>query len=147
LIENRYAVLIKIVLWALAPLFLVYGVLYFDRFYLEANYLGILLGAYMLTIVSWGVIGGLFGSHSSLLLIHNAVHIAILSFILFLAVGFYSNCKDSLYYAPDLLWLDRATRAATTAFQWGVFPVGIPFLFGYIPGKILSLTYRWHRKR
>jgi hypothetical protein len=57
LIENRYAVLIKIVLWALAPLFLVYGVLYFDRFYLEANYLGILLGAYMLTIVSWGVIG------------------------------------------------------------------------------------------
>lgn len=147
LTENRYTIFVKIILWALVPLVLVCGALFFDRFHLEANYLGILFGAYMLMIVSWGVVSGLFGNHSSLSVIQNAVHIAILSFFLFWVVGFFSNFKDSLYYAPDLLWLDRATRAATAAFQWGVFPVGMPFLLGYIPGKISSLTCRWYRER
>lgn len=142
-------VLLKMLLWGSLPILWVAGALYLDRFQFETNYRAGLLILYMLAIFSWGVVGGFVNTRDKQLVlpIQNAASIAFISFSVFFVIYCSDAYADSLYYRPGDEWATRLPGSIWVGLQLGMLFIGVPFLLGYIPGKISSLTCRWYRER
>ncbi len=135
---------VKAFLLGLLPILWVAGALYLDRFQFETNYRAGLLILYMLAIFSWGVVGGLANTRDKQLmfLIRNAASIACISFSAFFVIYGSDAYVDSLYYKPGDEWVTRLPGSIRVGFQLSMLFVGVPFLLGYIPGKLVMVIYR-----